>query len=75
MRKGYDEMDSKRMTPYSRSYGDRWQTHHDVGNVPGNCKVRVRALVSRGSSFDFMDGRSHHTAKGLSAVETQNYGN
>jgi zinc D-Ala-D-Ala dipeptidase len=30
------------------------------------------ALVSMGSSFDFMDERSHHEAKGITSMEAQN---
>jgi D-alanyl-D-alanine dipeptidase len=32
------------------------------------------ALVSMGGSFDFMDERSHHAAKGVTGMEAQNRG-
>lgn len=34
--------------------------------------LNTGALVSMGSSFDFMSERSHHEAKGISTMETQN---
>lgn len=34
--------------------------------------VDTGALVAMGGSFDFMDERSHHEAKGITSMETQN---
>ena len=52
------------------------QSSHSRGSAIDLTLYRLDtgALVSMGGSFDFMDERSHHAAKGIARMEAQNRG-